>query len=162
MSEKIARTYILPVRLTPEEKEKLKRDADAVGMNISSYVRLLLTLPVQIAQQPFEENKSAILVLDIKTLGKIQMELRRWGYHLDYALKALNTVAAKHFLSQQDTYDLVSEATQHIKDVSDLKEELKEKIHYLLKCDSVKVDHPIKVQKDSNPYTSSETNEGQS
>lgn len=156
MPEKVARTYTLQVRLTPQEKEKLKSEADALGMRVSSYVRMLLSISVQIAPKSFEESESAILVLDTKTLGDMQMQLRRWGYHLDNALKALNTVAAKHFLSQQDTYDLVTEATEYIKDVSDLKESLATQINFLIDRESVRVNHPIEIQKDPNSCTPDE------
>lgn len=79
------------VRVSDEEHRKIKESADALGLSVSAYVRMLATADV--VEVPASEDGRAALFVDTSTAKAIEGEMKRWGTHLSEALKAWRTVA---------------------------------------------------------------------
>ena len=84
----------LYVRLAREDKERAQEVAEAMGLSLSDLVRLMVRLA---AADPGLAARAASeggpLVLDTATCLRIARELRRWGYHYNQGVHALNSVA---------------------------------------------------------------------
>lgn len=84
----------LYVRLAREDKERAQEVAVAMGLNLSDLVRLMVRLA---AADPGLAARAASeggpIVLDTATCLRIAQELRRWGYHYNQGVHALNSVA---------------------------------------------------------------------
>ncbi|MBM6774550.1 hypothetical protein [Olsenella profusa] len=84
----------LYVRLAREDKERAQEVAVAMGLNLSDLVRLMVRLA---AADPGLAARAASeggpIVLDTATCLRIARELRRWGYHYNQGVHALNSVA---------------------------------------------------------------------
>lgn len=84
----------LYVRLAREDKERAQEVAAAMGLSLSDLVRLMVRLA---AADPGLAARAASeggpIVLDTATCLRIARELRRWGYHYNQGVHALNSVA---------------------------------------------------------------------
>ncbi|OUN46524.1 hypothetical protein B5G20_08055 [Collinsella sp. An7] len=84
----------LYVRLAREDKERAQEVAGAMGLSLSDLVRLMVRLA---AADPGLAARAASeggpIVLDTATCLRIARELRRWGYHYNQGVHALNSVA---------------------------------------------------------------------
>ena len=84
----------LYVRLAREDKERAQEVAGAMGLSLSALVRLMVRLA---AADPGLAARAASeggpIVLDTATCLRIARELRRWGYHYNQGVHALNSVA---------------------------------------------------------------------
>ena len=84
----------LYVRLAREDKERAQEVAEAMGLSLSDLVRLMVRLA---AADPGLAARAASeggpIVLDTATCLCIARELRRWGYHYNQGVHALNSVA---------------------------------------------------------------------
>lgn len=84
----------LYVRLAREDKERAQEVAGAMGLSLSDLVRLMVRLA---AADPGLAARAASeggpIVLDTTTCLRIARELRRWGYHYNQGVHALNSVA---------------------------------------------------------------------
>ena len=84
----------LYVRLAREEKERAQEVAEAMGLSLSDLVRLMVRLA---AANPglaaSAASEGGPIVLDTATCLRIARELRRWGYHYNQGVHALNSVA---------------------------------------------------------------------
>lgn len=84
----------LYVRLAREGKERAQEVAEAMGLSLSDLVRLMVRLA---AADPGLAARAASeggpIVLDTATCLRIARELRRWGYHYNQGVHALNSVA---------------------------------------------------------------------
>lgn len=84
----------LYVRLAREDKERAQEVAGAMGLSLSDLVRLMVRLA---AADPGLAARAASeggpIVLDTATCLRIERELRRWGYHYNQGVHALNSVA---------------------------------------------------------------------
>lgn len=84
----------LYVRLAREDKERAQEVAEAMGLSLSDLVRLMVRLA---ATDPGLAARAASeggpIVLDTATCLRIARELRRWGYHYNQGVHALNSVA---------------------------------------------------------------------
>lgn len=87
-------TERLYVRLAREDKERAQEVAEAMGLSLSDLVRLMVRLA---AADPGLAARAASeggpIVLDTATCLRIARELRRWGYHYNQGVHALNSVA---------------------------------------------------------------------
>ncbi|MEG0503218.1 MAG: hypothetical protein RR547_01105, partial [Raoultibacter sp.] len=59
-----------------------------------------------------------IIIYDAASIAGLHMQLRRWGYHFDGALKALNTIAAREFMRPEETEYICNEAIAAIKEAT--------------------------------------------
>ena len=84
----------LYVRLAREDKERAQEVAEAMCLSLSDLVRLMVRLA---AADPGLAARAASeggpIVLDTATCLRIARELRRWGYHYNQGVHALNSVA---------------------------------------------------------------------
>lgn len=84
----------LYVRLAREDKERAQGVAEAMGLSLSDLVRLMVRLAAAdpgLAERAASEGGP--IVLDTATCLRIARELRRWGYHYNQGVHALNSVA---------------------------------------------------------------------
>lgn len=84
----------LYVRLAREDKERAQGVAEAMGLSLSDLVRLMVRLAAAdpgLAERSASEGRP--IVLDTATCLRIARELRRWGYHYNQGVHALNSVA---------------------------------------------------------------------
>ncbi|WP_417802607.1 hypothetical protein [Thermophilibacter provencensis] len=84
----------LYVRLAREDKERAQEVAGAMGLSLSDLVRLMVRLAAAdpgLAERAASEGGP--IVLDTATCLRIARELRRWGYHYNQGVHALNSVA---------------------------------------------------------------------
>lgn len=84
----------LYVRLAREDKERAQEVAEAMGLSLSDLVRLMVRLAAAdpgLAERAASEGGP--IVLDTATCLRIARELRRWGYHYNQGVHALNSVA---------------------------------------------------------------------
>lgn len=65
------------------------------GLSRSEYMRLLVRIPVSTEANAGEEHR---ILFDRKALWAMSRELRKWGYHYNQAVHALNTV--KYFVER--------------------------------------------------------------
>lgn len=79
------------LRLSEKEKLRLKKLAESKSMSMSDVVRVLIQLPAE--SVPGETDFETIVILDKDTMGRMRREMRRWGYHYNQAVHALNALA---------------------------------------------------------------------
>ncbi len=89
MNEK---THTITCRLDEPDFQKLKKTADAIGVNTSDFIRIIVRLPIELKT---DRGLERYVVIDQLTLASLWMDARRQGYLLNQAVKALNTVAYK-------------------------------------------------------------------
>lgn len=89
MNEK---THTITCRLDEPDYQKLTAEADAMGVNTSDFIRLIVRLPIEVKA---ERGLDRYVIIDQLTLASLWMDARRQGYLLNQAVKALNTVAFK-------------------------------------------------------------------
>ena len=87
-------TRTVSCRMTEEDRQLLDKRAEALELANSEAIRALLRLPIS---DPDElaaiDAGSRVVVIDAKTMGRINRELIRWGRHYNQAVRALNTIA---------------------------------------------------------------------
>lgn len=91
------------VRMTPEGLAQAKALAESVDMTLSELVRMLLR-----ATRPGAAPES-LIVVDRNTAVGLRRELRRWGYHYNQAVHALNAIAYYLRLDEADAADALEE-----------------------------------------------------
>ncbi len=127
MSHRSARTRVLRVRVTDSEMASLRADAEALGTSVSSLVRSLCVLPREVAEAAVgasEGDGSALvrIVYDRSTYPRLLRQIRAYGYHVNQAVRALNTIALKNWMSQEDAYRLLEESNRRLGEIEDLRE----------------------------------------
>lgn len=98
----------LYVRLAREDKERAQEVAEAMGLSLSELVRLMVRLAAAdpgLAERAASEGGP--IVLDTATCLRIARELRRWGYHYNQGVHALNSVAFHLRHGSRDYGDMV-------------------------------------------------------
>lgn len=140
MTQPYGRGYsrVVTFRLTEKELNILAQNASLLGVSSSGYLRALIALPIEVidvAEGVLGKGQidglassrrfaSSVLVFDKATFRQLLMQLRQWGYHLDHALHALNTIAAKEFMRPEDTERIVLAAVESIARVADMRAEI--------------------------------------
>ena len=115
-------TRTVSCRMTEEDRQLLDKRAEALELANSEAIRALLRLPIA---DPDElaaiDAGSRVVVIDAKTMGRINRELIRWGRHYNQAVRALNTIApqvAKEQLTKAaNELELVQGSVEEIKDM---------------------------------------------
>jgi hypothetical protein len=97
------RTYTkrLHVRVSPDEYAAAKQFADSAGISMAAYYRLLMQMPMR-----YDAHPTTAVVLDFSTTTQIAKELRRWGYHYNQGIHALNALAYYARLNKLDADDI--------------------------------------------------------
>ena len=95
----------LHVRMSQDELDRARRLADGLDMTLSDCVRVLVQLPVGVAQRA----EGAVVLIDLETAVGLRRELRRWGHHYNQAAHALNAIAYYLRLNEMDSDEVVEE-----------------------------------------------------
>lgn len=101
----------IEVRVSPEEKKTLVRNAKLLGVSQSSLIRSFIGLPIE-THRAVKSGATPFLLVDTVTLSKCVSQLRRAGYNIDYALHALNTLNAKPSLQEERKLELLTSAAR--------------------------------------------------
>lgn len=84
------KTHTLSFRLSEEDFELLTRAREELDLSQSDYLRYLIRIPlVPDGPSPIERY----IVLDQHALESLAKELKRWGYHYNQAVHAMNAIA---------------------------------------------------------------------
>ena len=67
----------------------LEERCERAGLTRSQYLRLLVRIPVSTEANAADEHR---ILFDRKALWAMSRELRKWGYHYNQAVHALNSV----------------------------------------------------------------------
>lgn len=86
------KTHTITCRLDEADFKKLTEEANALDVNASDFIRLIIRLPIEAKADIGSER---YIVIDPLTLASLWMDSRRQGYLLNQAVKALNTIAFK-------------------------------------------------------------------
>lgn len=76
-------------RMDEADYAELCARCERAGLSKSEYMRLLVRIPVSTEANAGEEHR---ILFDRKALWALSRELRKWGYHYNQAVHALNTV----------------------------------------------------------------------
>lgn len=94
MDAKIER---LEIRLSHQDREKIKNNADLLGMNSSEFIRFTTALPFDILRaHSISECASApnrIVLIDAESILLLNRELKKSGVNINQSTRALNTIA---------------------------------------------------------------------
>ncbi len=127
-------THTASCRMTEEDRHLLDQNAERLELARSEVIRALLRLPIA-DQDDLESVNSGdrVVVIDVKTMGRIKRELIRWGRHYNQAVKALNTIAM--FVRNKGTVDpqlakgQLDKATTELELVQGSVEEIRDMLH---------------------------------
>lgn len=97
----------LHVRVSAGELERARRLSDALGMSASDLVRVLIQLPATYAEP--KGGEPSVVVLDRTAAARLHGEARRWGYHYNQAVHALNRIAYFLERDEADAADVMDE-----------------------------------------------------
>lgn len=87
-------TCTVSCRMTEEDRQLLDQRAESLELANSEAIRALLRLPIADPDDLVAiDAGSRVVVIDAKTMGRINRELIRWGRHYNQAVRALNTIA---------------------------------------------------------------------
>lgn len=123
-------TSTVSCRMTDEDRRLLIQKAEALQLGNSEAMRALIRLPIADADDlAAVDGGSRLVMIDSKTVGRINRELIRWGRHYNQAVRALNTVAMfvrnKGTVDPQVAKELLSRAADELELVEGSVEEIK-------------------------------------
>ena len=88
------------VRVSDAEYDSARDLAASMDLTVSALIRLLLRLPASSIQ-----DADTFVVLDTRTASHLAREIRRWGYHYNQSVHALNSIAYYLRLGEADAAD---------------------------------------------------------
>ena len=88
------------VRVSDTEYDGARDLAASMDLTVSALIRLLLRLPASSIQ-----DADTFVVLDTRTASHLAREIRRWGYHYNQSVHALNSIAYYLRLGEADAAD---------------------------------------------------------
>ncbi len=88
------------VRVSDTEYDGARDLAASMNLTVSPLIRLLLRLPASSIQ-----DADTFVVLDTRTASHLAREIRRWGYHYNQSVHALNSIAYYLRLGEADAAD---------------------------------------------------------
>lgn len=94
----------LHLRVSPDELDRAKALARALNLTVSDLVRVLVQLPAP-ALAPGAHT--TMVVVDTATAAHLAREMRRWGYHYNQSVHALNAIAYYLRLHEADATDVL-------------------------------------------------------
>lgn len=86
------KTRTITCRLDEADYQKMKAEAAELGVNASDYIRLLTRLPLECKNA---DSPDAFIVIDPLTMALLSITVKRQGYLLNQAVRALNTIAQR-------------------------------------------------------------------
>ena len=96
------------VRMSDDGLSRAHALAASLDMTLSELVRLLL----QSARPETGSTPGSLVVIDRVTALNLNREMRRWGYHYNQAVHALNTIAYYLRLNEADASEALEELTK--------------------------------------------------
>lgn len=129
---------LFAVRMSQEQKSEITAKAELLGLKPSDYVRTVTSLPIRIADLETFLGKHdgdfiPILLFDRSLIEKLASQIRRYGYHYNQANRALNTIAKKRNLKEDDYDSLMTRAIEHLELVKDGEKSIKDQFESLKK-----------------------------
>ena len=117
-------TCTVSCRMTEEDRQLLDQRAESLELANSEAIRALLRLPIA--------DPDDLVVIDAKTMGRINRELIRWGRHYNQAVRALNTIAMfarnKGGIDPQVAKEQLTKAASELELVQGSVEEIKDMV----------------------------------
>lgn len=160
MNEK---THTITCRLDEPDYRKLTTEADAMGVNMSDFIRLIVRLPIEVKT---EAGLNRHVIIDQLTLARLWTDARRQGYLLNQAVKALNTIAYKVRYGSKincTLRDMLAEATVALETLEADHADIKKGIEELMERREVFLDRyrqkPKRRRKIQSPPVASATEE---
>jgi hypothetical protein len=95
----------LHVRVSQEELDRARRLSDTLGMTLSDLVRVF----IQVSAPSLSKSPGSVIVIDRGTALGLRREMRRWGYHYNQAVHALNAIAYYLRLEETDAAEALEE-----------------------------------------------------
>ena len=123
----MANTERLDVRISERDHQRLKRAARYFNTSQAEMIRALINLPIAKIDTALAANSDEelhVLVFDDKTLKNLVSQIRRYGYHYDQGIHALNTIAKKGLLKDKDNRDFWERACTKLESVDAATKEL--------------------------------------
>ena len=126
-------TRTVSCRMTEEDRQLLDQRAERLELANSEAIRALLRLPIADPDDLVAiDAGSRVVVIDAKTMGRINRELIRWGRHYNQAVRALNTIAMfvrnKGGIDPQVAKEQLTKAASELELVRGSVEEIKEMV----------------------------------
>jgi len=91
------------VRVSDTEYDGARDLAASMNLTVPALIRLLLQLPASSIRDA--EDADTFVVLDTRTASHLAREIRRWGYHYNQSVHALNSIAYYLRLGEADAAD---------------------------------------------------------
>lgn len=111
----------------------LDQRAERLELANSEAIRALLRLPIADPDDLVAIDAGSRVVIDAKTMGRINRELIRWERHYNQAVRALNTIAMfvrnKGGIDPQVAKEQLTKAASELELVQGSVEEIKEMVH---------------------------------
>ena len=105
--------YTISCRVNDEDFDRMKRNADALDLTQSDYIRYLIRMPIAPAGV---DALGDVVVLDTDSIALMQRELTKWEHHYNQGIHALNAI--NYYLrrgKQDDEYFLAQIERAHEK-----------------------------------------------
>lgn len=91
------------IRVSDAEYDGTRDLATSMDLTVSALIRLLLRLPASSIRN--DKSADTFVVLGTKTASHLAREMRRWGYHYNQSVHALNSIAHYLRLGEADAAD---------------------------------------------------------
>lgn len=125
-------------RMTKQESRILAENARKLGVSKSSLSRSLISIPIEVLEvetaKDTEEKTLSLssskkyLVYDKKTFPNLLMQLKRWGYHYNQAVHAMNTIASKKFMRPEETESIMLGVITSLNEIEEMRTDFYEQI----------------------------------
>ena len=140
MSRPRALDRYVGLRLPAELHETVKKDAAALGMTVSEYLRSLASIrvvPRTDRTDTTDPSAPIYIVYDKSLYDRATRQLKAWGYHYDNCLHALNTIKARRYLPSDKADALFAKALGYLERIEEGRAEYKALFTELAERDGV-------------------------
>ena len=88
MTRNVNFQHVLTCRIDDSDMRVLEEQSEGMGMSKSQYLRYLIRVPIEV-----KETGGEAVVIDTVSVDSLRRELRKWGYHYNQGIHALNALA---------------------------------------------------------------------
>jgi len=122
------RSQLISLRVSAQEFERIKSNANALGVSSSAYLRSLISIPIDIGEielgKPYSGGDTlGLLVYDNKTYFQLIKELRLWGFYLSEASRCVKTISDGPYRRIEEIEELLETASDYLEKVDKAKKE---------------------------------------
>ena len=110
------------VRLSQQDVEALDRKARYFHTSRSEVIRSLINLPIVTTESALAKNADDelhVIVFDKKILRDLKSQIKRYGYHYDQGIRALNTIAKHGLLKVEKNLFFWEQAKNELEQVNE-------------------------------------------